>query len=218
MKTNRTRKTIEKLTLLMLCLMMVFTMTALTGCGKDDDPAANNRESESPDDVERNAPAIDVDVNSAAGGVYVWLDMDPDWEYVDDAAEIDRLYPGISDLDLKQKTFYRSPEDGLGCELAIVEVSDPKDVDTVMDIFNSRIEAGKKEKGSVTDWKNNARAENPAGNYVILLAIPEGEYFPEDAIYYLFTGEFVGDMEEYADVVIDDEADSEESQEDISEE
>ena len=100
-----------------------------------------------------------------------------------DSETINSFYPGLSDISLKQEEIYMPAVTGFAQEIALVEVENADDVEKVKEIFNKRIEQGKEEGACDPDvnkiWERNAVVQ-VKGNYVAMIALPDGYTIPED--------------------------------------
>lgn len=106
---------------------------------------------------------------------------------------LDALYPGLNAVFPKQCVIYQPMMSAVVCEIALVEVSDAKDVGTVKSIFQARIDAqvgtedepgGAWYPASIEGWQNDSRIVSN-GNYVMLIA-----YEKCDDVVNLFNGLF----------------------------
>jgi len=83
------------------------------------------------------------------------------------------LYPGIADVNTKQLAIYQPMMGAVVCEIALAEVADAADVDTVREIFQARIDAqvdgGAWYPESIEGWKNNSYVV-AKGNFVMMIA------------------------------------------------
>ena len=101
---------------------------------------------------------------------------------------LDGFYPGLSGLETKQMMIYQPMMGAVVCEIALVEVADAADVETVQGIMQDRIDSqvdgGAWYPESIEGWKNNSRiAVN--GNCVMMIA-----YDQCDAVVDAFNGLF----------------------------
>lgn len=96
---------------------------------------------------------------------------------------LDTYYPGLSDLSPKQCVVQMAMISASAVEIALVEVSNSADVDTVKGIFQSRIDyqlgdgespGGLLYPASVELWQNNARIVSN-GNYVMLVVFENAD-------------------------------------------
>ena len=73
---------------------------------------------------------------------------------------LDQLYPGLSEVETKQCLVYAPMITAVAYEIALVEVADAADVQTVQDIFQARIdsqvEGGAFYPGTVEAWQNDS--------------------------------------------------------------
>ena len=83
------------------------------------------------------------------------------------------LYPGISDIPTNQMVIYQPMMGAVVCEIALAEVSNTADLDSVKAIFQSRIDTqvngGAWYPESIEGWQNNSRIVTN-GNYVMMIA------------------------------------------------
>ena len=91
---------------------------------------------------------------------------------------LDGFYPGLSGLDTKQMMIYQPMMGAVVCEIALVEVANEGDVETVKGIFQKRIDdqvaGGAWYPESIEGWKNNSRVV-ANGNCVMMIAYSECE-------------------------------------------
>ena len=73
---------------------------------------------------------------------------------------LDQLYPGLSEVETAQCLVYAPMITAVAYEIALVEVADAADVQTVQDIFQARIdsqvEGGAFYPGTVEAWQNDS--------------------------------------------------------------
>lgn len=95
-----------------------------------------------------------------------------------DAEMIGVYYEGLSDVAVIDMAVYMPMMSAVVCEIAIVEVADPADIDAVKEIFQNRIayQVGDDENPggawypeSIEGWKNHSEVV-VEGNYVMLIA------------------------------------------------
>ena len=83
------------------------------------------------------------------------------------------LYPGIGDVNTNQLVIYQPMMGAVVCEIALAEVADAADVETVKNIFQERINAqvdgGAWYPESIEGWQNNSRIVTN-GNFVMMIA------------------------------------------------
>ena len=92
------------------------------------------------------------------------------------------FYPGLADIAAKQCLVYYSMISATVGEIALVEVENSADVETVKGIFQARIDyqvgdgenpGGAWYPASIEGWQNGSRIVSH-GNYVMLIALAEG--------------------------------------------
>lgn len=166
-----------------LTLALILALGCLAGCAKD--PAAN--ESKAPDastaapDASTAAPA-----ESTAAPAAVSLNLEEVYNNLisgcaEDVVllpaadeELDSFYPGLNDIEFKQKVAYMAPVTGAAFEVVLVEVANPDDVAKVQGIFEARIKEGA--EGDYCDptqngyWLNEAKV-HVLGNYVGMIVL-----------------------------------------------
>lgn len=95
---------------------------------------------------------------------------------------LDQSYPGLSDVATTQCLVYAPMMSAVAYEVALVEVSDPADVETVKAIFDTRIasqiEGGAFYPATVEVWQNNAEIVEK-GNIVALFVGAEKDQMVE---------------------------------------
>jgi len=83
------------------------------------------------------------------------------------------MYPGIADVATEQLLIYQPMMGAVVCEIALAEVVDAADVETVKGIFQARIDAqvdgGAWYPESIEGWEKNSRIVSN-GNYVMMIA------------------------------------------------
>lgn len=166
-----------------LTLALILVIGCLAGCSKD--PAAN--ESKAPD-ASTAAPAESTaaPAESTAAPAAVSLNLEEVYNNLisgcaEDVVllpasdeELDSFYPGLNDIEFKQKVAYMAPVTGAAFEVIMVEVANPDDVDKVQGIFEARIKEGA--EGDYCDptqngyWLNEARV-HVLGNYVGMIVL-----------------------------------------------
>lgn len=166
-----------------LTLALILVIGCLAGCSKE--PAAN--ESKAPDastaapDASTAAPA-----ESTAAPAAVSLNLEEVYNNLisgcaEDVVllpaadeELDSFYPGLNDIEFKQKVAYMAPVTGAAFEVVMVEVANPDDVAKVQGIFEARIKEGA--EGDYCDptqngyWLNEAKV-HVLGNYVGMIVL-----------------------------------------------
>lgn len=165
----------------LICLLLAAVMAlALVACGGDKTPQEGN-------DSQQDAQTQAVDLKKAAEDAIASLGDEVTFFPVEDANELEGLYPGLADVETRQIVAYQPPVTGFGCELAMVEVANAADAETVRAIFQNRVDGFANDTGypeNAPAWKNNSSV-TVNGNYVVLGVLPEGMELPA-----AFKGEF----------------------------
>ncbi len=166
-----------------LTLALILALGCLAGCAKE--PAAN--ESKAPD-ASTAAPAESTaaPAESTAAPAAVSLNLEEVYNNLisgcaEDVVllpaadeELDSFYPGLNDIEFKQKVAYMAPVTGAAFEVVMVEVANPDDVAKVQGIFEARIKEGA--EGDYCDptqngyWLNEAKV-HVLGNYVGMIVL-----------------------------------------------
>ena len=99
-----------------------------------------------------------------------------------DPEMIENFYRGLTDIEFSQQAYYMPPIVTHPCEIVLVEVKNEEDVETVVEIFQARIDLG----SSVTDYPESAAGWSlyaqvqQSGNFVCMIVLPEGYVIPEN--------------------------------------
>ncbi len=152
----------KKLCCIVLTALLVLSLAA---CGK----ATPQEDSKS------------VDLKQAAEDAIASLGDEVVLFPVEDTAEIESLYPGLTAVETKQLVAYQPPVSGYGCELVMVEVANSADTETVRSILQQRVDNAANDSTypeNAPAWKNNA-AVTVNGNYVVMSVLPEGMTLPD---------------------------------------
>ena len=152
----------KKLCCIVLTALLVLSLAA---CGK----ATPQEDSKS------------VDLKQAAEDAIASLGDEVVLFPVEDTAEIESLYPGLTTVETKQLVAYQPPVSGYGCELVMVEVANSADTETVRSILQQRVDNAANDSTypeNAPAWKNNA-AVTVNGNYVVMGVLPEGMTLPD---------------------------------------
>lgn len=152
----------KKLCCIVLTALLVLSLAA---CGK----ATPQEDSKS------------VDLKQAAEDAIASLGDEVVLFPVEDTAEIESLYPGLTAVETKQLVAYQPPVSGYGCELVMVEVANSADTETVRSILQQRVDNAANDSTypeNAPTWKNNA-AVTVNGNYVVMGVLPEGMTLPD---------------------------------------
>lgn len=160
----------------LLCILLAAVMVlALAACGGNDAPAANGD-----NDPQQEPQTQSVDLKQTAADAVAALGDEYPMFPVEDAEELEGLYPGLSAIETKQVVAYQPPVSGFGCELAMVEVANAADAETVRGIFQARVDDFANDTAypeNAPAWKNNA-AVTVNGSYVVLGVLPEDTDLP----------------------------------------
>lgn len=152
----------KKLCCIVLTALLVLSLAA---CGK----ATPQEDSKS------------VDLKQAAEDAIASLGDEVVLFPVEDTAEIESLYPGLTAVETKQLVAYQPPVSGYGCELVMVEVANSADTETVRSILQQRVDNAANDSTypeNAPAWKNNA-VVTVNGNYVVMGVLPEGMALPD---------------------------------------
>ena len=160
----------------LLCILLAAVMVlALAACGGNYAPAANGD-----NDPQQEPQTQSVDLKQTAADAVAALGDEYPMFPVEDAEELEGLYPGLSAIETKQVVAYQPPVSGFGCELAMVEVANAADAETVRGIFQARVDGFANDTAypeNAPAWKNNA-AVTVNGSYVVLGVLPEDTDLP----------------------------------------
>lgn len=159
---------------MLLAAMMVLSLAA---CGGNQNPQQENGTQQG--DTQQNEQTVDL--KQAAEDAIATLGDEMPLFPVEDAAELEGLYPGLTAVETKQIVAYQPPVSGFGCELVMVEVASAADVETVRGILQQRVDSMANDTTYPEEagmWKNNATV-SVNGNYVVLEVLPEGCTVPD---------------------------------------
>lgn len=95
---------------------------------------------------------------------------------------LNSYYPGLSNVTLTQQAYYTPPVFGHACEILLVEVADKKDVDTVKEILQARIDQAASDTAypeNAEPWARNAQIQ-VSGTYLCMIVLPDGYTIPEN--------------------------------------
>ena len=158
---------------MLLAAMMVLSLAA---CGGNQNPQQENGTQQG--DTQQNEQTVDL--KQAAEDAIAALGDELPLFPVEDAAELEGLYPGLTAVETKQIVAYQPPVSGFGCELVMVEVANAADAETVRDILQQRVDSIANDTAypeNAPAWKNNS-AVTVNGNYVVMGVLPEGVTLP----------------------------------------
>lgn len=165
----------------LICVLLATVMVlALAACGGD----TTQPEDKTPQQEQQTQS---VDLKKVAEDAIASLGDEVTFFPVEDADELEGLYPGLGAVETRQVVAYQPPVTGFGCELAMVEVANAADAETVRAIFQGRVDGYINDTGypeNAPAWKNNSSV-TVNGNYVVLGVLPEGMELPA-----AFKGEF----------------------------
>ncbi len=194
----------KKMAIYAMCVMLVL---ALVGCGNQDlddpgnqqmpDPPVSTDPSETPpveeppvEEPPVEEPPVEETLDLAAlyetgmahfeGGEVEapFLFPESNLEY------LNNFYPGIVDVPLKQHYFAMAPVTNAPLEIAMVEVENEDDAQTVKEIFQGRVDLLSDDSAypeEAAAWKNNARVTS-RGCYVFLAVLSDDYELPEEFI------------------------------------
>ena len=161
----------------LICMLLATVMVlALAACGGGSNtPAEDNK-----NDPQQDPQTQSVDLKQVAADAVAALGDEYPMLLVEDTAELESLYPGLTAVETKQLVAYQPPVSGFGCELVMVEVANAADAETVRAIFQQRVDSIANDAAypeNAPAWKNNS-AVTVNGNYVVLGVLPEGTGLP----------------------------------------
>ena len=168
----------KKLISLILVLSLVF---ALAACGsKTNTPATSEPSTSAPStsapvEEEKKEEIKSADLQAFFETTFSGEDMPMLMPMEKDA--LDAFYAGLTALELKQCIAAMPMISAVAAEIALVEVTNPEDVQKVQDIFQARIDYQVKEQGawypaSIEGWEKNSRIVSN-GNCVMMIAYSE---------------------------------------------
>jgi hypothetical protein len=147
-----------------LLLAVCLTAGLLTGCG-----------SKSADEPETSDGAFTVDLAQFYSDIMDAAEDGPMMMELE-GETLDSLYPGLSDVELKQCVVYTPAISAVATEFAFVEVADSADVETVQQIFQARIDTqvdgGAWYPATIESWQNDSEIVT-LDNYVCLFVCAE---------------------------------------------
>ena len=98
-----------------------------------------------------------------------------------DIAYLDEFYPGLADIELKQLYAGVAPVTNAPFEIILVEVADEKDVPTVLEIYQGRVDRESDDSAypeNAQAWMNNCKITS-RGCYVFLAVLMDPCEIPE---------------------------------------
>ena len=160
----------------LLCVLLAAVMVlALAACGGGNGTPAGDSS-----DPQQDQQTQSVDLKQVAADAVAALGDEYPMFPVEDADQLESLYPGLTAVETRQLVAYQPPVSGFGCELAMVEVANAADAETVRAIFQQRVDSIANDTAypeNAPAWKNNS-AVTVNGNYVVLGVLPEGTDLP----------------------------------------
>ena len=160
-----------------ICMLLAaMTVLSLAACGGNQNPQQENGTQQG--DTQQNEQTVDL--KQAAEDAIATLGDELPLVPVEDADELEGLYPGLAAVETKQIVAYQPPVSGFGCELVMVEVANAADAETVRDILQQRVDSIANDTAypeNAPAWKNNS-AVTVNGKYVVMGVLPEGMTLP----------------------------------------
>jgi len=145
---------------------------------KEEKPVEETKPEEKPADAPQAPAAGNVDLNA----FYLSLvetygeNFPANMNLCEMQEMLDTYYPQLSAIDTKQMMIYQPMMGAVVCEIALVEVTNAADVETVKTILQGRIDeqvnGGAWYPESIEGWTNNSRVV-ANGNYVMMIAYSE---------------------------------------------
>ena len=93
-----------------------------------------------------------------------------------DEAMLEMVYPGLAAIETTQRVIFQPMMGAVMCEIALIEVADPADLEAVKTILQTRIDTqvdgGAWYPESIEGWQNNSRITTK-GNCVMMIAYEE---------------------------------------------
>ena len=156
----------KKLTSLILALCMMLGLSACGGGNKDADSGTFST------DLAAFYETIFADEAEAPAMMELEEDL------------MSNFYPGLAEVERVQTVIYTALISAVACEVAMVEVANADDVETVKNIFQARIDAqvdgGAWYPDTIDQWANNSEIV-VRDNYVCLFVTPDGLESPAAA-------------------------------------
>ncbi len=162
LRANIAKATRKAVTTALICVLLAGMLTA---CGGDSSKSYDLQEV-----YQEILAAQPENTDDLSGVMFETTDQDA----------IEEVYPGLGAIKLKQEVCYQHAVTGF-CEIMLVEVADSKDVQSVVDIFNQRIDTASDDSfypETAQLWAQNAQVQTE-GNYVAMVALPDGYTVPE---------------------------------------
>ena len=174
-----------------ICMLLAaMTVLSLAACGGNQNPqqgsdtqqenGTQQNDVQQQENVQQGEQTQTVDLKQAAEDAITSLGGEVTLFPVEDAAELEGLYPGLTAVKTTQIVAYQPPVSGFGCELVMVEVANAADAETVRGIMQQRVDSIANDTAypeNAPAWKNNS-AVTVNGNYVVMGVLPEGMTLP----------------------------------------
>ena len=170
------RKGIDEMKKWICMLLAAMMVLSLAACGGNQNPQQENGTQQG--DTQQNEQTVDL--KQAAEDAIATLGDEMPLFPVEDAAELEGLYPGLAAVETRQIVAYQPPVSGFGCELVMVEVASAAAGETVRGILQQRVDSMANDTTypeNTPAWKNNS-AVTVNGNYVVMGVLPEGVTLP----------------------------------------
>ena len=166
-----------------ICMLLAaLTVLSLAACGGNQNTQQENgtqqNDVQQQENVQQNEQTVDL--KQVAEDAIATLGDEVTLFPVEDADELEGLYPGLAAVETKQIVAYQPPVSGFGCELVMVEVASAADAETVRGILQQRVDSMANDTTypeNTPAWKNNS-AVTVNGNYVVMGVLPEGVTLP----------------------------------------
>ena len=154
--------------ILAMAMSIVCALTLLTACGGKKEPAASAPAQDPAFGADLTAFYNDI-MNAAEEGPFM-MDLAADAEL------LEAMYPGLGSVETKQLVVASPAMSAVAIEFAFAEVANAADVETVQNIFQTRIDTqvdgGAWYPETIEGWKNNSEIV-VIDSYVCLFVCPE---------------------------------------------
>ena len=138
--------------ILAMAMAVVCALTMLSGCGGKKEPAASAPDQDTAFGADLTAFYNDI-MNAAEEGPFM-MDLTADAEL------LEGMYPGLGAVETKQLVVASPAMSGVAVEFAFAEVANSADVETVKNIFQTRVDTqvdgGAWYPETIEGWKNNS--------------------------------------------------------------
>ena len=170
-----------KIRILSVLLAVMLVLAMLTGCTTEPTTPENAPPTQETTESSVQAPAALPDLETLYNqGMDVLAQLGDDAPILFPETNIDYInefYPGIADIELKQFYAGIAPVTNAPFEIILVEVAEPADVSTVIEIFQTRADTASSDTTypeNAEAWMNNCKITS-RDNYVFL-AVLMGSY------------------------------------------